>query len=83
MNIEKPTKQIDARKRMVFSFNELPEVKEALQKRNEVRAAVAESMAKEPLKDQTEKLRNDILKMLRKLNDDKPTPAEANNASRS
>lgn len=70
MNLEKPTKKADASKRLVFSFNELPEVKEALSKRDEVRAAVAESLAKEPLGTQVERLRDDILKMLRKLNND-------------
>ena len=70
LNIEKPIKQADARKRLIFSFKEIPEVKEAVKKRDEVRAAVAESLVQEPLSAQVEKLRDDVMKTLRKLNDD-------------
>lgn len=70
MNIEKNTKQANTGKRLIFSFKELPEVKEALKQRDEVRAAVAESLAQEPLNIQVDKLRDDIQKMLRKLDND-------------
>ena len=70
MNIEKPTKQADTRKRLIFSFNELPEVKEALKERDEVRDAVRESLKEEPLEVQVEKLRDITMKTLRKLNED-------------
>ena len=73
MNIEKNTKQANASKRLIFSFKELPEVKEALKQRDEVRAAVAESLAKEPLSVQVDKLRDDIMKTLRKLDKDEPS----------
>lgn len=73
MNLEKATKQADASKRLIFSFRELPEVKEALRERDEVRAAVAESLAKEPLSVQVDKLRDDIMKTLRKLDKDEPS----------
>ncbi|HEX4921956.1 MAG TPA: hypothetical protein VFV92_14605, partial [Candidatus Bathyarchaeia archaeon] len=70
MNIEKNTKQANASKRLIFSFKELPEVKEALKQRDEVRAAVAGSLTQEPLNIQVDKLRDDIQKMLRKLDND-------------
>jgi len=76
LNIEKPTKQADTRKRLIFSFKELPEVQEALKKRDELHAAIRETMAQEPLDVQVKNLRELIVKLLQRLNKDESSRGE-------
>ena len=70
LNIEKQTKQADTKKRLIFSFKELPEVQESLRERDEVRAAVRETLAQEPLDVQVKRLRELVIRVLQKLNED-------------
>ncbi len=68
MDLLKPTKQADTKKRLIFSFREIPEVREALKTKDEVHTAVRALMAQEPLEVQVGNLRELIVKMLQRLN---------------